>query len=369
MKASLITVHTGPNYGTVLQVIATVTVLKKEGIETTVVNYIPPRDTLGRLLSKQLKNLNAPNIIKKMYGTVVQVIRYYKNKHLYIGTLKKYCHLSRPIYSKDCFAKKCPKADLYITGSDQVWNTYYNEGVDTHYFFGDIGNGNIKVTFSSSIGMDSFTEGEKRLFKEYLSDYNSITVRERKAVELLEEIGIKSIQVLDPTLLLDKKGWSEFVQVQRLVKEKYMLLYIPYNIQDKQVIYNYAHKVASNNQLRLVSFYEDTDSSDNIVIKKASPLEFLSLMYYADYVITNSFHGTAFSINFNKQFSVFMPSRFTSRIESLLKLCGLENRIHDREMVSAQLFQDEEIDYSSVNRVLDNQRIKMREIIKSWKNL
>ena len=90
----------------------------------------------------------------------------------------------------------------------------------------------------------------------------------------------------------------------------------------------------------------------------SNPGDFLSLMYYADYVMTNSFHGTAFSINLNKQFSVYLPSSFGTRIVSILDLCGLGGRLLEPAEIISDGKMDETIDYMSVNVVLDEERRK-----------
>lgn len=361
IKASLITIHTGPNFGTILQVIASVATLQKHNIDTTVVNYIPPRDSYKRIVDdaiRRFKSGSAFGKIRAILGIPKRFNVLYGYNKTYIGVLKKYCKLSGAIYESDDFSKKCPQADYYITGSDQVWNTVHNEGIDTHYFFDKIEG--KKIAFSSSIGMDSLNANEREVYAKQLSTYSSISVRETKAVELLSGIGIVSTQLLDPTFMLNREEWYNTLRFQRLQDEPYIVVYAPYNTVDKTAIYNKAREIAKNKKCKIVTFswnkFDDPDA--DITFKEASPLDFISLMYYAEYVITNSFHGTAFSINLNKQFLVFMPSQFTSRIESILNLCKLENRIADRVSDFNEL-----IDYSKVNQILDYERKRAHEFL------
>ena len=366
-KVSLITVHTGPNFGTVLQVIATVKVLHQNGLETEVVNYIPPRDDLQRIKAETKEHIRqGKSIIHKFfrcYGGYKRISRFRKNDRIYIGCLEKYVNMSTPIHSSDSFAEKCPRADFYVTGSDQVWNTVYNEGVDSHYFFDGIKG--IKIAFSSSIGQTELTEEEKGLFSIYLKEYKKISVRESSAVKLLSEIGIPSVNLIDPTLMLNRNEWGEVLNGKRLHKKDYLLVYIPYNIHDKEEIYSLARRVANARGLQVITFSwsRDKELLADYTYKDASPLDFLSLMYYASFVITNSFHGTAFSINLNREFLVFLPTKFVSRVEDILTMVDLKSRLVPYGGANTFNLQGS-IDYSNANTILESKRKEVRDFIK-----
>lgn len=366
-KVSLITVHTGPNFGTVLQVIATVRVLQQNGLETEVVNYIPPRDELARFIKDTKEHiLQGKNIIRKafrLYGGLRGFQSFKKNDSIYIGCLKNFVTLSEPILSSDLFTEKCPKADFYVTGSDQVWNTVYNEGVDSHYFFDGI-NG-TKIAFSSSIGQTDLSEEEKSLFAKYLKEYKRISVRESSAVKMLSEIGIPSVNLIDPTLMLNRNDWGDILNGTRLHKKDYLLVYIPYNIHDKEEIYSLARRVARSKGLQIITFSwtRTKEPLADFTYRDASPLDFLSLMYHASFVITNSFHGTAFSINLNRDFFVFLPTEFVSRVEDILTMVDLKSRLVPYgEIDSVNV--GESIDYTKANTILESKRSEVRDFIK-----
>ena len=346
-KVSIITVHVGSNFGSVLQTVASSSVFKKLGCEVTIVNYIPDRVTFSRLFRDSFSSFR--DFIKLFYRLPNTI----RNKSLYIGYLKKHCNLSKRIYSSDNFLSKCPKADLYVTGSDQVWNSIHNEGVDTHYFYDGVDG--EKIAYASSIGKTDLTEDDKKAFLRFLPEYAGISVREKSAVSTLDELGIKSIQVIDPTFMINKDEWLDY-SVGRLIDAHYLLVYIPYNIKDKDMIYETARVIASKRGLKVVTFAWNyrTDKYADMTIKYASPGDFVSYMLYADVVITNSFHGTAFSINLNKEFWVYMPTAFSTRIESLLDLCGLKSRL--LEDVLKKPDKIETINYSAINKILDNKR-------------
>ncbi len=345
MNVAFITIHIGSNFGSNLQTIATSRILTELGHNPICINYIPERVTQKRYWKS---SLSSP------VGFLKNVILYPKwciNKYIFKKYLTKYVRLTKAIYRTDNFVKCCPKVPVYITGSDQVWNTKYNEGIDTHYFFEGVEG--TKIAFASSIGSDSLSSEEIKIFPSLLKSYKSISVREQEAQKALESIGIKSTLLLDPTFLLSKEEWSNYM-TKRLIKSPYLCVYTPYNTVDKDVIYRAARIVANKNGLKVVTFglgYTKERLSDK-TIYYANPGDFLSLMANADYTITNSFHGTAFSVNLNKQFSVFLPSGFTSRISSLLNILNLSSRIINNE----NQLTDEKIDYTRINDLLTEER-------------
>jgi hypothetical protein len=151
---------------------------------------------------------------------------------------------------------------------------------------------------------------------------------------------------------------------KRKVKENYLLIYIPYNTLDKNGIFDFARKIAKERGLKVVTFSWDwrKDNMADETITYATPGDFISLIHYADYVVTNSFHGTAFSINLNKEFSVFMPSAFSTRISSIIDLCGLRERMVTGEFKAEKI--SSPIDYILVNSILDKERTKSIEFLK-----
>lgn len=348
-KIAFITIHVGTNFGSVLQAIATSVIINRNGAQAELINYIPPRCTWKYYFN--VKGLL--EFIKKcIYFPIA-----YCNKRIYTRYLKKHLIVSEEIYKEDNFQVKCPPADIYMTGSDQVWNSIHNQGLDYHYFFKGFPEETIKISFSSSIGRENIDKEEFDEFKLLLSTYKAISVREESAKCILKSMGYEAIQLLDPTFLIDKRAWTQYMS-PRLVKKPYLLIYTPYDILDKELVYKSARKIASSRNLDIVTFTYDIRSEKlaDKTIKFASPGDFLSLMYYADYVLTTSFHGTAFSINLNKQFYVYLPSRFGTRITSILSMCKLESRLlSENELISEEKI-NTLIDYNDVNTILDQER-------------
>lgn len=350
---SLITIHLGSNFGSILQTIASSEILKKQGCKVVVVNYIPDRCTWKRFLFSHINNFIS--FLKMFVAFPVEMI----NKCIYNSYLSKYADVSNSIYSSDDFYAVCPKSDIYVTGSDQVWNSVHNEGLDRRYYFDGFPKDTIKIAYSSSIGREKLDLDEYVEVKRMLGSYKAISVREASAKQIIESMGYKVTHLLDPTFMLNKKDWGKY-RSKRLVKAPYVLVYLPYNIHNKQLIYKTVRNVANEKGLKVVSF-SWTIRPEKLADKTiyfANPGDFLSLMEYADYVVTNSFHGTAFSINLNKQFSVYLPTGFSTRIISVLEQCSLMNRLLKEDEIISKEKINERIDYQPINKILDDERMK-----------
>lgn len=355
---SLLTIHLGSNFGSILQTIASVKVFENLNCSVTVVNYIPERCTWKRFFRVNGKSL--VGMIKLLVGLPIVAI----NKHVYNSYLHKFVHVSQPIYKKDDFLKTCPVADFYVTGSDQVWNSTYNEGIDGHYFFDGFPLGTVKISYSSSIGKVELDRYEYKEVRRMLGDYKAISVREKSAQKLIESMGYKVTHLLDPTFMLAKEDWKYYMS-KRLMKCPYLLVYLPYNVHNKRLIYQSVRRIAQAKGLKVVAFSWDI-RPERLADKTAyfaNPGDFLSWMYYADCIVTNSFHGTAFSVNLNKQFWVYMPTGFGTRIKSILDLCNLQCRMLQADEVIGDVEIGQRINFDLVNSILAVERQKTYDFL------
>lgn len=361
-KISLITIHLGFNFGSILQTIATYNLLNRLNYDVEVVNYIPKRCTWRRFFINTLKSP------KELIMVFIKMPVIAINKHIFNSYLSRYVKISPPIYEGDDFVSKCPKADIYLTGSDQVWNSIHNEGLDRRYYFDGFPQDIVKISYSSSIGRETLEKYEYEEMKRMLHSYRAISVREISAKQLIEKMGYQVTLLLDPTFMLDKMSWSKYMS-NRMIKEPYLLVYLPYNIHDKELIYRTVRRISQKKQLKVVTFACHHILFERLADKTiffANPGNFLSLMYYADYVVTNSFHGTAFSINLQKQFLVYLPSKFETRVSSILDLCALNSRLLNGNEVVSDSFIEETIDYAAVNNILETEREKTYTFFKTF---
>ena len=241
-NVAFITVHVGENFGSNLQAIATSETLKSIGCNPLLINYIPQRVSKIFYWKTAFKNP------VRLGWRILRAPVFYKNHNIYDKFLAKFCRMSKPIYDGDDFVEKCPKADVYITGSDQVWNSHHNQGFNSRYYFDGIDG--KKVAYASSFGVSKLPEQEYKEAKKLLKNYSFISVREKSGKEMVETMGYQAVQLLDPTFMLDAKGWENYSS-KRIVNEPYILVYIPYNIADKDLIYKSIRRISEKKNLKV----------------------------------------------------------------------------------------------------------------------
>lgn len=356
-RVSIITILDNTNFGTYLQAFALCKTIDKLGGKPQLVNYwrcfmLPRNMLINSLKSCGLKLYKWPMHIWR----IIKYSELQKKNHQFIErylTPIKYRSFEELI-------KKLPQADIYMTGSDQVWNSVYNRGIDKSFYLDFAPENSIKCAYAASIGMSDFSENEKDEVFSLLCNYSKISVRENSAKDILIRLGIdrnKLFSVLDPTLLLDKQDWFKIIP-QRIHQFKYLLLYSVESKQRGNVISELAKKIAKDRGLKIVGVYYGNSywkfECSEIDHYYADPLTFLSLMYYADFTVVSSFHGTAFSINFQKEFISVSPERFNSRVMDLLSLTGLSDRLVCN--IDVDYKKIKQIDYSSVDEKLKSKR-------------
>lgn len=365
MKVQVITRHAVSNYGSLLQAIATQKIIEKAGCECEIVDYQRYDEHYLRidktlLASKEQWNCNAMKRV--VYLALRQPESIIAGKK-FAKMQKEYLHLSEKYTNEEELKKLHPKADIYMTGSDQVWGKLPNGHYDGSYFLDYVEDDGYKVAFAASMGHSVKNEAEEKKFKEWLKRYDKIAVREDSAKEYLETIDVAADQVLDPTLIVEAQEWQKMAKISN--KGKYVLVYQIHN--DKRVG-AYAQKVAEKLNLPLIRVSASLHQISREGKLKYLPniSEFLGYIENAEFIVTDSFHGTAFSINFNKQFAEILPNTNTgSRNQSILRLTGLLERVVT-DMNDFSVL-DSQIDYDSVNKILQNERTesvnKLKEIL------
>lgn len=368
MKISVITLHRVFNYGSVLQAYATQEVLKKAGYDVEVIDYITEQRTNKRLFFDISDSLKNKFFLKYCY-LVARAVSICIKKITFGFFLNKYINLSNKKYiSVNDLVKNTPISDIYVTGSDQVWNSVYNEGIDRGFFLDFLPENAKRVSFVSSFGKEKLDNYEVEKTKEYLEKYKAISVREDKAANIISDLGLeKPIQLIDPTLQLTRDEWLNIAS-KRLVKEPYLILMLLYNEDNNAT--EYARRIADEKGLKLVKISWEMKKPHLVdkLYTHRSPEDFLSLFANADFVVTNSFHGLAFSINLHRQFIVVPRNEYNSRIESLLTLTNLNQRMVNCEQ-DANLCMNSIIDYDSVEKCLETERKKAKYFIKSLEKI
>lgn len=360
MDIKVITRHAPSNYGSLLQSIATVAVLERLGHSCEIIDYIRDDEQGLNAVTTSLKNKQGwnGNPTKKMAYILMRYpeekaaeVKFGKMREKYLKKTSR-CHTHEDL--------KELKADIFMTGSDQVWGPTLNGKYDDAYFLSFV-NGKPKVAYAASFGRTDFTPRILAEYKQLLSSYSGIAVRENTALALLRQIGIScNGQVLDPTLLLTGEEWAHFIKSQ--IPGKYVLVY---QLHNNPVLSDYAIRFASHVGLPLFrispTFHQFKRGGKFIYLPSLG--KFLSYIKNCTYMVTDSFHGTAFAINFNRQFVEILPNNKTgSRNQSILQLTGLQDRIvtdYDDHSISERM-----IDYERVNGILNDERIRSIGILK-----
>lgn len=364
MVINVITRHAPTNYGSLLQAIATQRVIMNLGHECRIINYIPKCETGVRMAITQLEQKTKwkRNPIKKAIYLMVAEPETLLMERKFLAMRKKYL-LMGPYCAttgelKKLYAEK--KDEVFLTGSDQVWGPISTGHYDPTYFLDFVPKSSRKLAFAASFGKAIFDEQTLKEYRVLLKKYDSLAVRENVAVELLKKMDISAKQVLDPTLLMDADAWSEYVKPMKK-PEKYVLVY---QIHANSDLDHYAVKFAEKAELPLLRvsplLHQAKRSGKFVYCPDISG--FLDLVKNATYMVTDSFHGTAFAINFNTQFVEVLPNTGTSsRNQSILELTGLTDRIV-RDLNDFSCI-DQEIDFKEANEKIGTSRIESIRIL------
>ena len=210
-----------------------------------------------------------------------------------------------------------------------------------------------KISYAASFGKSKLESDEVNETRRLLKRYDSISLRELSGVEIVDKLGIEnSTNVLDPTLLLSGEDWRK-ISSRKFTKDRYILIY---NLNRNPRIDAYAKELSIKTGLevrylsyQLHEFYKNGKMFCNPPVE-----DFLALIDGADYVITDSFHATAFSLNFNKEFVIVYPGKYSTRLQSILEILGLTNRVAKNERDLSIV--ESKIDYNRVNEILAAER-------------
>lgn len=368
MKIKTITCHHVYNYGASLQAYALQHYLETLGHEVEIIDFNPwfhcdrynpfwmSKNAIGR----------AASIIKKF-----PLLRYlwcpYKayrggmfntwgRKAAFDAFEKEYYHLtSIKYFSSEELKENPPIADAYIAGSDQIWNTFSNNGKEPGYYL-DFGSARTKrFSYAASLATNSIKDECKGFMKEKLAEFSSISVREKTGASLLADLGISNVSVvLDPVFLLDKNDWQQLSSkgnLYDLSSESYILVYDFLGNDDNMISFVKAY--AKEKSLKIVSINDFSERGyADININNAGPLEFLALINNAACVIASSFHATAFSVIFQKEFYTFSLKGHhnSSRMLDFLSSLGLQDRMNPT------LIQASTINWVKISFALDKKK-------------
>lgn len=339
------------NYGAVLQGYSLYSFCKSMSLNIEMINYFPDF-MVGRYKYFYINTSN----IKSFIGSIIfstLALPIHGTKKLRFALFRRKINRSRRFYSNTMN----DEYNTYIVGSDQVWNTSITNH-DYHFMLDYVKDRKKKNSYAASIGKDKFDDNEK-IVHSLLASFNNLSVREKKARDYLaKNYGLAECKVnIDPVFLTSKDKWRCIAR-NRLIKTHYLLIYT-FAATDEAI--SHAEEITKETGLKSILLQAQLKKYYNGVqtYRAAGPREFLSLLYYADYIITDSFHGTAFSLIFHKNFSVIPYSGTNERINNVLRVTGVIKE--HNEINGFKRF--ENIDYNAVDIQIEKEIQKSREYL------
>lgn len=351
-KIGILTYHRVFNFGSLLQTYALQNYLEQKNCDVEVIDYYPYRLQKKELLFHVNPKWRRP-FWKLLVHLIPAVVTRLMGYHMMDTFLHKYINLTAKQYeTPEDLIKDTPYEDIYLNGSDQIWNVETANGeVDRVFFMDFLDDNSTRAAYAGSFGKDAFSDESLKEIKRYLQKYSAVSVREKSGIPILEKIGINDgCWVLDPTFLLRPADWEKIAEKIKL-PDKYLLVY---NLNRNPKIPEVAIKIAAKKNLKIVNLAQSLTlikGAKNILYP--TPNTFITMFKNAEYVVTDSFHGTAFSINFERQFVCLPAPRFNSRLESVLGLINESDRLLLTDDISVA---DRKIDYTVVTRIIEEER-------------
>ena len=348
-KIGLITFHRAINYGAILQAYALSEAIKKMGHEPVVLDH-------KNQFIENVYDVNPFNSsqLREFLTKVLLYHRLRKKKKKFEDFRAGYFRLDKSADLNDKNNEKSREDyNKFITGSDQVWNFAHTQ-FDKAYFLDFVAEGKKKNSYAASFGFDRIPDEYLDEYRDLLADFNNISVREEQGAAIIKNLFDREAEVvLDPTLLLSRDDW---IKVSRNYKGKkdYILIYA---VMVSPSLLDFAVELSRQTDCEIVYISDALRKrfkADYAV--GVGPQEFLGLFLNAKYVVTNSFHGTGFSINFNRAFFVELlppPANVNSRLENIMDTFDLRRR----QIINGQndnIFA--EMDFVRINQKLQRER-------------
>jgi len=343
MKIGILTYHRAENYGALLQAYAMMTYLKSLGHDVSFVDYWPKyhSDYFNIFSWKSFKR-------KGKKGKILMILNYIlPAKHVRKCRLQRFMHERLGLKNKAVYTDSNATTEHYdvvIYGSDQIWRKQNLGGVafDEWYY----GSSNVvadkKVVYAGSMGVIETSEDDNEYVKKMMCNFDRISVRENDLKDYLQKLSIDSIQVIDPVFLLTKEQWRS-LKASSKHKGEYILFY---NLLNSGKARQFAEKLSQEKGLPVIEINKNPLKG---TVCDASVERFLQLIDDAAYVVSNSFHGVALSLIFEKQFYAVGMGRRSNRVVSLLSNMGLCHCYITDEGLNQQ---NQEIDYHLVKEKL-----------------
>lgn len=379
-KVGIVSCYFKNNYGSMLQAYATKKILDINNIPNETVNIDGNKDFSKGKKKYYLSQIFNFNFIKSKLGMIKMKLDIKLNKKLGRNVairnkeykeFRKEFNLSRSSNTYNDLTELAQEryTDVLL-GSDQLWLPV--NVVSDYYTLNWVPDDINKISFSTSFGVSSIPSKYNDLYKKFLKRINHLSVREDTGVKLINDIAnLDAKLVCDPTILLTREEWEKVAVTKRIIKEKYILCYfLGNNIKHRK----FAESLKEKTGYKIVSlnhadeYVKYSDIFCDIAPYDIGPREWINLIKNAEYVCTDSFHGTVFSLIFNKMFfdfrrySLQSKSSTNSRLDSLLKIVGISNERILTGDEDVNLMLECKIDFDLVNKNVS----QYREESKKW---
>ncbi len=353
MKIATITCHDVYNYGASLQAYALQHYLESKGHNCLIIDYKPPylsnhyklRSVANPRLDKPL--LRQLYLLAKLPGRLLSLSR----KSRFDSFTADFLHLTATRYaSSEQIAAECPDADVFIAGSDQIWNTFFPNGRDKAFYLDFAKNRGRLISYAASFATDRIFNNADNIVRSGLQNFDAVSVRESSALTLLSALGRgDGVLVCDPVFLLNRRQWQQLADKARPMVPRCNDYIFLYDCEQSRKFKDIALRLKSLTGCKIVSVSPTKGSYPDYDRTLSGPLEFLSLIQNSRYVLANSFHALAFALIFQKPFFIANRSEdINTRMRDFLQQLSLSERLID---TPEQLTLDS-IDYEKVELVL-----------------
>lgn len=349
-KILTITCHNVYNHGASLQQFALLAHLETMGYEAETINYKPFYfQNHFNYFALSNPRFEQNFLLKWIYILLKFPARFMdrkRKKEFDLFENKNFKILPKPYYSNEDLKSDLPLADAYICGSDQIWNSFFENGKDPAFYLDFVPNQKPKISYAASFAIDAIDEDLKPFVKEKVSRINHVSVRESSGKRILEALQINNVvQVLDPVFLIEPQLWRD--RFVKKINENYVFIY---DFDSNPIIEKFAKELAAKNNFKIYTVNKNIKYADKNYYLEG-PEKFLSLMNAAQFVITNSFHSVAFSLLFKKQFIVVNRSEaINTRMRDLLALFNLSNLLVNANFTISEI---KPINYDAVNPLIE----------------
>lgn len=348
-RVGILSRHAVPNYGSILQAFALQDVLDSMGADSEYVDYRIPRD-FPLADAMRVSGLLGPlRAIPKAIGA-------HKFEVMRKGLLKQ----SRRVTDAEGLRSLMAEYEVLCVGGDQVWNVMSDGNIEGAYLLEGATDESYKFSFSSSFGKNGLVDDERDRVIRAFGRFDKLSVREESGQSIIESMGFDVKTVVDPVHLLKKEEWFDRIapKAPSGMSGDFCLIY---NLHPSESFEDYASRACASLGLSVVSIRPSMRKTMGRNLFYPSLSEFLWLFENASCVLTDSFHGTAFSILFNTPFVDILPKQFAERNKAILSRYGLESRI-STEINVTDLCLDA-FDWDAVNELLSEKREDSKQFL------